>query len=418
MPGYIFNLDSEEAVEQCAINGVYGTRITRGARNPLAQLATLADYLTMREGFLVFFFQDRMIYGVGKVVGIQPKGRTMASLCNFPESDSLATRAPPPSRQLAADEGVDGKDVRWVVFYEPFPRFVKHGLDMDEALTADKYGAMRQLRVFWKRSFMEIEDDEAQLLADLLFQKNRAALIAAQGDRKGSDAKLFFDKSKIAASHSAAAKKASNGAYAFDPARIVRRYVVEEGRVTQEAALQAWLVYHLTEGTQWVKKIFGRFDVVINQVAASPFKPPDWMDKIDIFGYSRRKFVEGLPSTVTAYKIIELKRHTNKEVAEEGPNPIDQTMKYVDWIANTRAGGDYSLVKAFLITKGFDADDIGYAAKTAKREYVVPRRPFTPAEWHRFTLVSYEANADGEISLRKHEVDRRHEDEDEETAGK
>jgi hypothetical protein len=417
MPGYIFNLDSEEAVEQCATNGAYGTRITRDARNPLAQLATLADYLTMREGSLVFFFQDRMIYGVGRVVRIQPKGPTMASLCNFPESDSLATRAPSPSRQLAADEGVGGKDVRWVVFFEPFPRFMKHGLDMDEALTADKYGAMRQLRVFWKRSFMEVEDDEAQLLADLLFQKNRVPLMAAKRDRRGGAPKQFFGDSRIAASHSAAAKKASSGEYAFDPARIVKRYVKEDGSISQEAAIQAWLVYHLTEGTPWVKKVFGRFDVVINQVAASPFKPPDWMDKIDVFGYSRRTFVEHLPPTVTNYKIIELKRHTNKEVAEEGTNPIDQTMKYVDWVANTRAGGDYSLVKAFLITRGFESDDISYAAKVAKREYVVPRRPFTPDEWQRLTLVSYKAGADGEIALKKHDTGRRPEDE-EDSAGK
>ena len=416
MPGYIVNLDSEEAVEQCATNGAYGTRITRDARNPLAQLATLADYLTMTEGSLIFFFQERMIYGVGKVVKIQSKNLMIASLCNFPESDSLATRAPSPSRQLVADEGVDGKDVRWVVFFEPFPRFMKRGLDMDEALTADKYGAMRQLRVFWKRSFMKIEDDEAQLLADLLFQKNRAALIAAQGNRQEGGTKRFFDKSKMAAYHSAAAKKASSEGHAFDPARLVRKYIDEKGRISQEAALQAWLVYHLTEGTPWVKKIFGRFDVVINQVAASPFKPPDWMDKIDIFGYSNRRFVERLPPTVTTYKIIELKRKTNKEVAEEGPNPIDQTMKYVDWVANTRAGGDYSLVRAFLITKGFDADDIDYASKTARREYVVPRRPFTPDQWQRLTLVGYEAKADGEITLRKHDVARRPVDEDEETA--
>jgi hypothetical protein len=139
----------------------------------------------------------------------------------------------------------------------------------------------------------------------------------------------------------------------------------------------------------------------MNQVGASPFKPPDWIDKIDIFGYRQQQFAKGLLPTITRFKIIEVKKDTNEEVAETAPaNPIDQTMKYVDWIAHTRAGGDYSLVRAYLVTKGFSQDDMVHSEESSRRNYVLPRRPYTSNKWSGLNLVSYHASQHGEITLK------------------
>jgi hypothetical protein len=415
VPGYIFTLSGDNAFEVCATNGAYGTRMTRDAKNPQAQLMTLADYLTIKEGDLVFFFQERMIFGVGRVKKLRSKMNRVAALCNFPQSDALRTPTPVPEKLLwdqpaavsepgSTEEGE--KDTRWVIFFEPHPHFMKLGLDMDEVLSSDKSGIVRQLPVFWKRSFIQIEDDEARVLTDLLFQKNREFL--------WEDIKeMFHPMVKVQDVRRSADEKATMGDYDFRPQRIVQKYIKRDGgragSLSQEAALQAWLVFGLQERTPALESVFGRFDVIMNQVPASPFKPPDWMDKMDIFGYQTDSFAEGFAPTITGFKIIEVKRETNQELARNGPsNPIDQTMKYVDWVAHHRAGGDYSLVKAYLITKEFVDVDRLYASENAKRNYVLPRRPYNSRKWNQLTLVSYVASGEGEITLKAEGVPDTH----------
>ena len=50
--------------------------------------------------------------------------------------------------------------------------------------------------------------------------------------------------------------------------------------------------------------VLGEWDYISHQVIASPFKPIDYMDKIDVFGY---RYIKGY-KTKSKFLIIELKK--------------------------------------------------------------------------------------------------------------
>ena len=286
------------------------------------------------------------------------------------------------------------KDIRWLVFFEPYPYFFKQGLDMDEVLQSDTKGVVRQLRVFERLSFIQIEDEEVQVLVDLLFRKNRKIISETQFSNN------IFLADCFSTFHNKISEKIVNSTlFDFNPKELIKPYVDPSGQIKEEAALQAWLVFHITERTPEVEKIFGRFDVVINQVPASPFKPTIWMDKMDIFGYTLEKLADELLPTIVTFKIIELKTEFLDIPPAGKANPVDQVMNYVDWIANTRAGGDYSLIEAYLVAKGFSEKLKKYKDQHARRNYLLPRRPYTPNSWSNLKFVRYSADSSGNVEL-------------------
>jgi RecB family endonuclease NucS len=80
--------------------------------------------------------------------------------------------------------------------------------------------------------------------------------------------------------------------------------------------------------------IFGSWDYISHQVVASPFKPIDYMDKMDMFGF---RYIKGF-ETISKYLTIEIKKDAAKK------DVIDQVMKYVDWINEEYAYGDYGMI--------------------------------------------------------------------------
>lgn len=378
MSGYIINLADEDALRRYVEFGVYGTLMKRPdypSWSVAAEL-TLADYLTMRPGDLIFFFRERTIYGVGRLVSMQ-RGSPTAALANYPGA-SFPRAHPPDDRTTLLYRQHREEDMRWVVFFRPDPAFFRHGLDMDEVLQGDIRNVVRGLRVFEKRSFIQVEDEEAQVMVDLLLRRNATTL----GNVWQANEHVFPDQSAFYHAQ-VSARNAELGAYQIDIDTLLAHYV-RDGSVAHEALLQAWLAHALTVRAPGVTAIFGAWDYVANQVSASPQKPVMYMDRIDLFGYTTRRLSASFPPTIMRYKAIELKKDLISDV-----NVINQMLKYVDWLAHTRAGGDYSMVDAYLVASGYTPEVVDYACDVGVRDYITPYRPYHKQQWSQLTLVRY-----------------------------
>jgi hypothetical protein len=108
------------------------------------------------------------------------------------------------------------------------------------------------------------------------------------------------------------------------------------------------------------------------------------MDKIDIFGYVAKTITPEAEPTVVRYKIVEIKKGKVKSSDE-----VNQLIKYVDWVAHTRAGGDYSLVDAYFVAHDYADSVVQYVQDTLPKDFVTPRRPYVPARWQQLQLIRY-----------------------------
>ena len=381
MSAYIFTLDSRETLELYAKHGVYATKITRPDSYWAANhLYTLGDYLTMRPGDLVFFFRDRKIYGIGRLVEFQTPAGSAVALCNYPRSYLPAARLPSDSSVLLWDEG-DQADRPWVVFFEPCPCFFKEGLDMDEALDSDVRGVVRALRVFERVSFMQMTDEEAQLLSDLFVRRFAADIT------HGCPAGACFAAAHEPVHDRVRRRLRKLADYDIEAAELVRHYTNRLGRLRSEAVLELWLLDRLTRGAPEVSALLGDWDYVTHQLRASPAKPVQYMDRIDIFGYQQASFGTGFRPTTVKYKVAEVKR--GALTGAVGEDTVNQLMRYVDWVTRKEAGGDYSMVDAYLFAHDFSSETLAYVRGRALREFVFQRRPSVSRTWHQVALLRY-----------------------------
>ena len=93
---------------------------------------------------------------------------------------------------------------------------------------------------------------------------------------------------------------------------------------------------------------------------ASPFKPIDYMDKMDIFGY---RYIPGYP-TISRYLVIEIKR----DVAQD--DVMGQIMKYVDWINSEYAHNNYSMIEAYIVAADFSEEAVAARNEICQRTYL------------------------------------------------
>ena len=367
MAGFIVNL--AKALQRLNLyieSGIYGTRISPSAARRKVNLMTLADYVIMRPGDLIFFFQDRLIYGIGEITGFEFTDKPCV-LCNFPNSYILDHPAKEP---YLWNEDKD-PTIRWRIFFQPYPCFFKQGVDMDEVLQSDTNKVVRALPLFWNRSFLNVEDDEANLIAQTILRRN-----------KGRDSDVFMNRSQI--TRSLVREKLKTLDFTLNLDDFVNYY--SSLNDFPEAALQVWLVGNLALRMPTVTKIFGNWDYICNLYPASPVKPRAYVDEIDVFGYSLAEAPKGIRPYIQTFKIIEIKVDPQ---SYRPPNVVDQVMKYVDWISITRAGGDYGQVEAYVVAKDFDERLVQYVREQAVRRYITPRRPYTTNEWNNLKLVRY-----------------------------
>ena len=83
MAGYIIGLDNLNSLRLYAENGVYATKLSVPAGYwRVSHEGTFADYATMKPGDNLYFFIERQIYGVGRLLDVGGDCKWF----NFPEA--------------------------------------------------------------------------------------------------------------------------------------------------------------------------------------------------------------------------------------------------------------------------------------------------------------------------------------------
>lgn len=359
MAGYIMGLDDINSLEECICNGTYST-IVSTPKNGIwgrPHEGTFADYATMKPGDHIYFFIDRNIYGIGTLERI--KGD--CKFKNYPKANN------PSGVSKSLLLGANSHNQRWLCTFKPDPFFFKLGVDMDDALASNPL-KFKMLRAFWKLSFVKVDDDEDQALRDIIIKYNEPFIANPEN-------RVF--PTNHTNSHSKLSKRLTPG-HKFDSKDILN-ICADGDRLRHEMALEAGLLHQLSNRDSATEALFGKMDYLAHQVIASPFKPIDYMDKMDIFGYS---YIKGF-TTKSKFLVAELK----KDCATE--DDIDQLMKYVDWVKEEYSYGDYAMINAFLVAYEFPDIVIEQARKDARRTYTIGHRPAQTKHWNNLSLVCY-----------------------------
>lgn len=364
MAGYVMTLgnDAFEALKKCFETGIYSTnlKIPQNDNWKVANEGTFADYLSMKPGDHIYFFTDKIIYGIGELINVgedckylnykdadQPHGNQGTKYANL---DTLLDKSYSDCNRVFCT-------------FRPSPLFFQKGVEMDDALNSnpDKF---RMLRAMWKVSFIKIDDEEDKALRDIILKRNEENLLKKENVFKFNIEIQKGMKHRIKDYH-------RFGAY-----NILKCCSSEKG-IRHEMAIEAALCKILSSENH---PIFGEpWDYISHQVIASPFKPIDYMDKMDVFGY---RYIKGY-DTISKYIIVEIK----KDAAT--PQVIDQIMKYVDWVNVEYAHGDYSMIEAYVVASDFSDEVIEEKEKDAIRGYVKGYRPAESSLWTNLKLVKY-----------------------------
>lgn len=361
MAGYIFNLNDESSLVSCVENGIYSTNLSAPKNNLWGRQheGTFADYMSMKEGDNVYFFIDRKIYGIGELKNINHDCKYQ----NYPEAlwPSVNSFEEIKDSILFGDEASNVNN-RIVCLFKPSPNFFKNGIDMDDILSS-KPISFRMLRAFWKLSFVKIDDEENKALKDIILKRNEEFI------NNKNECYTFSEKK-----HEKIEEKLNEN-YILSSKELLKS-CFKNSSIRHEMAIECSIIDSISSQS---KSIFGEWDYLSHQVIASPFKPIDYMDKMDIFGY---RYIAGF-DTISKYLLIEIKR---KEATIES---IDQIMKYVDWVNQEYSFGDYSMIEAFLVAYDFPEYIIEYRNKTCIRNFTRGRRPTVSETWTNVKLVKY-----------------------------
>ena len=171
------------------------------------------------------------------------------------------------------------------------------------------------LRAFWNVSFIKLGDEENESLKEILLLRHQQEMRTGQCVWERNE-----EIHDLIGAHEL-------DRYLIKPESLLCN-CVRADRVKHEMALEVSVVYDLCN--DGIPNL-GRWDYVSHQVVASPFKPINYMDKIDVFA---ARYLEGT-RIPCQYLTIELK----KDKAEK--STIDQVLKYVDWVCAEYAYGDY-----------------------------------------------------------------------------
>jgi len=374
MAGYLFSLNNEEALISCINRGVYST-ILSAPRNNLWNIAhegTFADYATMKEGDNVYFFIRRKIYGIGTLININGNCKFL----NYPDSNNPTNVEYDAIQEtLLFDNGDNSINNRFLCTFIPDPVFFRKGIDMDETLSSspDKF---KILRAFWKLSFIKFSDEENQAFKDVILRRNIEAIGNANTENTYSSSYNEF--------HTAIAEKTNNNTnYNLDITPFLSSIANISGSIRHEMAVEAALLFQLSIGDNQTIETFGDWDYITHQVIASPFKPIDYMDKMDVFGY---KYIESQEPTISHFLVVEIKK------GNANANDILQLMKYVDWIKNEYAFGDYSMIKAYMLAFSYSDNLQTQLSNLTTRKFIKSARPPESSEWDNIQLIQYKYN--------------------------
>ena len=377
MAGYIMSLKKPTSnkvpitkpLAECILKGVYSTKLSQPTNNKWMthHEATIADYATMKEGDNIYFFINRRIYGIGTLKNID-------SDCKFNNYVDASKPASPKYKDiketLLVDFGEESADNRWVCLFEPNPYFFTEGVDMDDVLASNP-SKFRMIRAFSKLSFIKIDDEENKALRDIILMHNEDCL------NNPNPKSIFHVDDTI---HNQITSKLKQNNYKLNISDIITS-CSNWNSLEHEMALEAGTLYQLANNDENTINTFGEWDYISHQVIASPFKPLEYVDKMDMFGY---RYINGFKGTISKYLIIELKK--GPALVED----IEQVMKYVDWINQEYSFGNYSMINAFLVAKSINEDVINARDSLAKRNFLIGRRPAKSSIWCNLKLVEYD----------------------------
>lgn len=360
MAGYIVNINNMESLIKIMEEGIYSTKFSMSSSQwGQHHEGTFADYLSMKEGDNIYFFHDRKIYGIGKLININDD----CAFLNFPRADLPATNASFYSNdEILFIDPVEPNDYRVVCTFEPSPHFFMNGIDMDDALSSNP-SAFKMLRVMWKLSFIKIDDIENKAMIDALLKLNEPHVHIGTNSFQFTDAKHLEIETKLTPAHS------------LNSINILELSARGDS-IGHEMAIECSVIESISKNPD---SPFGQWDYISHQVVASPFKPVDYMDKMDVFGY---KYIP-MYSTLSKFLVLEIK----KDVANS--NVINQIMKYVDWVNKDYAYNDYGMIEAIIVAYDYTPDVLDNLENFSKRVYTKGSRPATTYTWNALKLFKY-----------------------------
>ncbi len=379
MAGYLFSLNSIESLIESINLGVYSTLISRPNNNiwRIQHEGTFADYCSMKEGDNVYFFFERKIYGIGKLININGSCKFLNyPNANLPNNQNYIDI----QNDLLYDNGENSVNNRFICTFEPFPFFFQNGIDMDETLSSapEKF---KILRAFWKLSFIKFSDTENQAFKDIILRRNIDAINNPDNNNSfESNYQINHDLIRV--------KTNNNINYQLNIAPFLNTVNNPDGSIRHEMAIEASLIYQITNNLQNTINIFDYWDYITHQVIASPFKPVDYMDKMDVFGY---KYIQNQKPTISDYLVVEIKKD------EIDSQDILQLMKYVDWVKNEYAYGDYSMIKAFMLGFSYTQDALDTYLENIERKFIKGVRPSVSTEWKNVKLIQYRFNEESNL---------------------
>lgn len=382
MSGYLFTFSDEDSLFESMKYGRYSTLMSAKWSSP--HLPTLADFVTMSPGDRVYFFSKRMVYGIGEIVSLNNGDVVLKNRTKVTEKGVLPIAAiddrpiiedPEPPQDESAR-----KAYRWVIMFQPSPYLFARGIDMDDLLSTNKT-AFRSLRTFEKRTFIELDDEEELAFRTAILRRNIDVL--RQPNELGIIAGPWITE------HCRITDLAKDGSRTLEIGKLIASYRKSNGRLSAEAALELALLWQLGPSKDaTTSTVFGDWDYLSHQVAASPPKSIQWMDRMDIFGY---KWLDSTDKIIEKYLVMELKQGV------VCGDDLNQLMKYVDWIGSEYANGDYSLISAYLVGHSFDMTSITSGMLATQRYSLMGYRPPVFNRWSAVTLVSYYAEPNGHV---------------------
>jgi hypothetical protein len=353
------------------------------------QAGIFADLAALEEGDKVFFFTERKIYGIGELVS--PPNASAPAVENYP--GSLEPNPDPPDPEDAFYSGEDFEKVRVVFPFVPDPVLFAEGVDMDIALSAREADLFPYLRFLQGRNMTILTEEETRGLIRMLSR------IGARGDqltptRSEQEFHQYLDSNTSRPFR-------IDELIADDPSHHLR----DDGAFRTEFWIHGLLAEALKRNDERVLPD-GLVDEnrreVYREFPASPPKPPQYADSIDLVATKGNEFAEDL---TVGYDIIEIKK--DRATTSNFTRHITQVLKYVEYITEQYAGGDYGAVDAYYLAKGFKQSFIDeYEASisqgtdyddgpTIKRHYILDAHEDvdpTIETWEALTLLEYDWN--------------------------
>lgn len=352
------------AMAHCVSHGVYSTYISDKSN---ARAATQADYHGMKEGDNIYFFFNRNIYGIGRIISID--GDT--AFFNNPDD------------MIYPEAGV-ARNQPYLCLFEAAPYFFKEGVDMDSVLESNPE-AFHKLRFFYERSFIQIDDVENAALKSLIIQKHEQDLL-------NPTEKAFFPTTLVKETHDRIRQKyqSDKAKHELNPITFFKSGLDETKKCPNRIRSETYLEGLILDYVKRNNSTIGHWDFLSRQFPASPCKPPKYAYNMDLYGY---RYVKGFEQDkiISKYVIIELKSQTITEDA------VLQLLKYVDWVCQRFAHGDYSMIEAYVI--GYDMEEnlleniedsyTRHYIKSAKQRFGSQGVEVETGTWNDVKFISY-----------------------------